>query len=167
MPQKYPHLTNSATQKFEATGIGDAASVDQYWRHCTNQRDGSFGLQNRIWGGLQKKDMGVVHFSLGAHPQTKRTVPLVCAPLYKIKPLWDGRQKKEMGAAHFSLGAHPFPRHITCLNSLGAYSSSVWNTGISRIKLSSSEISVSVAVTPEMCWILSLSSSIKCWLSRA
>ena len=32
---------------------------------------------------------------------------------------------KEMGAAQFSLGAHPFPRHITCLNSLGAYSSSV------------------------------------------
>ena len=44
---------------------------------------------------------------------------------YHTKPLWDGRQKKEMGAAHFSLGAHPFPRHITCLNSLGAYSSSV------------------------------------------
>ena len=33
--------------------------------------------------------------------------------------------KKEMGVAQFSLGAHPFPRHITCLNSLGAYSSSV------------------------------------------
>ena len=44
---------------------------------------------------------------------------------YHTKPLWGGRQKKEMGAAHFSLGAHPFPRHITCLNSLGAYSSSV------------------------------------------
>ena len=48
----------------------------------------------------------------------------VSRPHY-TKSLLGGRQKKEMGAAHFSLGAHPFPRHITCLNSLGAYSSSV------------------------------------------
>ena len=96
-----------------------------------------------------------------------RNFPLKCRVPTIQNRFWAVFKKKEMGAAHFSLGAHPFPRHITCLNSLGAYSSSVWNTGISRIKLSSSEISVSVAFTPEMCWILSLSSSIKCWLSRA
>ena len=44
---------------------------------------------------------------------------------YHTKPLWGGLQKKDMGVAQFSLGAHPYPRHITCLNSLGAYSSSV------------------------------------------
>ena len=44
---------------------------------------------------------------------------------YHTKPIWAVVKKKEMGAAHFSVGAHPFPRHITCLNSLGAYSSSV------------------------------------------
>ena len=101
---------------------------------------------------MQNQSPGIFHWSVASLP---------------YKTALAGRQKKEMGVAQFSLGAHPFPRHITCLNSLGAYSSSVWNTGISRIKLSSSEISVSVAFTPEMCWILSLSSSIKCWLSRA
>ena len=34
-------------------------------------------------------------------------------------------KKKKWVRPIFSLGAHPFPRHITCLNSLGAYSSSV------------------------------------------
>ena len=53
------------------------------------------------------------------------TFPLEVSHSYHTKPLLDSRQKKEMGAVHFSLGAHPFPRHITCLNSLGAYSSSV------------------------------------------
>ena len=44
---------------------------------------------------------------------------------YHTKSLLDSRQKKDMGVAQCSLGAHPYPRHITCLNSLGAYSSSV------------------------------------------
>ncbi|MDY3710022.1 MAG: hypothetical protein SO062_06480, partial [Sodaliphilus sp.] len=44
---------------------------------------------------------------------------------YHTKPHWSVVKKKKWVRPIFSLGAHPFPRHITCLNSLGAYSSSV------------------------------------------
>ena len=39
--------------------------------------------------------------------------------LFSGKDILGRSSKKDMGVAQFSLGAHPYPRHITCLNSLG------------------------------------------------